>query len=276
MKRWKVTGGSTTTVVNSVWAGVEEPVFEDDDPALIYGTVVVLKDTLGAAPEGEMGMITDYDSSTNTVTMDALSAAVAANDRVGIVTPQFPLEDMIELANIALQKLGDLDVPDYVTATAGTLQYSLPTAIQKKPTLIRYLPSGANLPSRIVDGWTVMPDSAGVDLTISLQNPVDAGGQLEIFYRDTHPTLTAFDSQISEVIHPELAVCALLAEAYQWYNNQLGGANQYFLQRENKAIQDLEQMMVKHPIPHLPEWLPGFPHWGNRGDYVPGTSDLRA
>lgn len=276
MKRWKATGGSTTTVVNSTWAGVEEPVFEDDDPALIYGTVVVLKDTVGAAPEGEMGMITDYDSSTNTITMEALSSAVGANDRVGIVSPQFPLEDMIELANIALQKLGNLDIPEYVTVTSGTIQYALPTAIQKTPTMVRYVSNAANIAPRILSGWRVMPDSAGVDLSITFQNPLDIGGQIEVFYRDAHPTLTAFDSQISEVIHPELAVCSLLAEAYQWYNNQLGGANQYFLQRENKAIQDLEQMLVKHPIQHLPEWLPGFPHWGKRGDYVPGTSDLRA
>src|SRR5690349_13681488 len=74
-KRWKATGGSPTTMINTLWAGVEEPTYEDDDPALIYGTAVVLKDQAGsnAAPEGEYGMITDYDSASQTLTMDAVS-----------------------------------------------------------------------------------------------------------------------------------------------------------------------------------------------------------
>lgn len=276
LKRWKATGGTAATVINTTWAGVEEPVFEDDDPALIYGTVVVMKDTAGAAPEGEMGMITDYDSASSTITMETLSGSVAVNDRIGIASPQFPFEDMIELANLALQKLGEIDIPEYVNVTAGTISYTLPSAVQKRPTLIRYISPTSAVPPRTLHNWFVMPDTSGVDLIVELPNSLDSGGQLEVFYRDSHPTLTAFDSQVIDIVNPELAVCALVAEAYQWYNNQLGGANQYFLQRENKAIQDLEQAMVKHPVPHVPEYIQGLPHWGIRGDYVPGTSDLRA
>lgn len=275
MKKWKLTGGSTTTAINTGWAGVEEQIFEDDDPSLIYGTMVVIKDTLGVAPEGEMGMITDYDSSTQILTFDAISTTLVANDRIGIATPLFPLEDMIELANIALAKLGELDVPDYVTITAGTVNYSLPATIQKPPTLVRFLSASPNVPARIVPEYTVMPDVAGATLRINLPHSYDSGGQLEVYYRDTHPALTAFDSQISDLISHELAVSALVAEAYQWYNNQLGGSNQYFLQRENKALQDLEAALVKYPIRRLAGQVPGFVHWGTRGEYVPLTSDLR-
>jgi hypothetical protein len=275
IKRWKATGGSNTTVVNTTWAGVEEQIFEDDDPALIYGTMVVIEDTGGLAPEGELAMITDYDSSTSTITFDQISSAISANDRIGIVSPLFPLEDMISLANIALSKLGEIDVPEYVTVQNGTTVYSLPAGVQTIPSMVRHLSATANVRPRIVSEWTVMPDSPESALSISIPKFYDVGGQFEIFYRSTHPTLTDFDSTILASISPEVAVSALVAEAYQWYNNQLGGSNQYFLQRENKALQDLEAALVKHPIRKLPGQIQGFVHWGQEGRYVPLTSDLR-
>ena len=275
LKRWKITGGSNTTAINTTWAGVEEQIFEDDDPALIYGTMVVVKDTAGVAPEGEFGMITDYDSSASTLTFDQISASLAANDRIGIASPLFPLEDMISLANVALAKLGELDVPEYVNVENGVTQYTLPSGVQNYPVLVRHLSATPNVRPRIVPEYSVMPDTAGVQLTLIVPKLYDVGGQFEIFYRAPHPKLTTFDSQISDVISPEVASSALVAEAYQWYNNQLGGSNQYFLQRENKALQDLEAALVKHPIRKLPGQVQGFVHWGQEGRYIPLTSDLR-
>lgn len=277
LKRWKATGGTQTTVVNTTWAGVEEQIFEDDDPALIYGTLVVLKDTAGAAPEGEMALITDYDSSSQTLTMDSLSAAVASGDRIGIASPLFPFEDMIELANIALRKLGDIDIVDTsLSIVANQTEYTLPTAFNKRPVRVRRQTSqtASNNQWELVQGWDVIPATAGSQWTLVVPH-LSQGYSLEVMYRDAHPELTAFDSYILDAIAPELAVCAVVAEAFQWYNNQLGGSNEYFLQRENKAIQDLESAMVRHFTPKTPEQVQGLPHWGIRGDYVPGTSDLR-
>jgi hypothetical protein len=278
LKRWKLTGGSATTAVNTNWAGVEEALFEDDDAALIYGTVVCIEDAGGlhAAPEGEMGMITDYDSASNTITLDALSSALGVSDRIGIASPLFPLEDMIELANVALQKLGEIDVPDYISVQAGTISYFLPSTIRQIPTLIRYISPNTVIAPKVLQGWNVQPDTAGQNLTLSVSKQYgETGGQFEVFYRAQHPKITSFSSDISEFINPELALCALIAEAYQWYNNQLGGSNQYFLQRENKALQDLEAAVVKFPLHRLPGQVQGMPHWGDTAQYVPLTSDQR-
>lgn len=281
LRRWKVTGGSQTTVINTSWAGVEEPVFEDDDPALIYGTVIVLKDTAGAAPEGEFGMITDYDSSSQTITMDSLTTGVAANDRVGIATPFFPLEDMIELATIALQRLGDLEIPDTsLLGVAGQTEYTLPAAVNRRPIQVnrQTVQASGNNQWTPVSGWDVIPPATiGGQWTLVLPaNSIPASYTLQVIYSGVHPKLTAYDSPILETIHPELATAALVAEAYQWYNNQVGGSNEYYLQRENKAIQDLESALVRYPIQHIQQQVKGFPHWGKLGQYVPGTSDLRA
>lgn len=265
MRRWAVTGGSTTTVVNTDWALSEEPVYEDDDPALIFGTAVVIEDAggAGAAPEGEFAMITDYDSSTSTMTIDTITAAVASGDKVGIVSPLFPVEDMISLANIALRRLGDIDLVDTsLTTTGGVTEYTMPTTVRQRPIRVRVATNtdvGDNAWAE-VQGWQVIPATSGSNWTLVMPEIAD-GYSVEILYRGLHPEVTAYDSDINEAVHPELVLCSLIAEAYQWYNNQVGGSNQYFLQRENKAIQDLEAARVLHPTRHIVEQIQGLPHW---------------
>lgn len=280
LKTWSATGGSATTIIDSVWAGVEEQLFEDDDPALIYGTAVVVRDAagLGGSPEGEYGMITDYDSSIYQATIDTtLSAAVAAGDLIGIASPLFPVVDMVQLANIALQKLGDIDLVDTsLVVVSNQTEYTLPSTIRSRPTMVRVqtLQTPSNNMWEVVPNPGYIPATAGSNWTLVLPQ-LSQGYSIEVTYRGVHPKLKTFSDDIQNAIHPELAVSALVAEAYQWYNNQLGGSNPYFVQRENKAIQDLEQAMVKYPIHHIVDYVPGMVHWGRNGRYVPLTSDQR-
>lgn len=276
MRRFIVTGGDTDTIENTGWAGVEEPTFEDDDPAVIGGTAVVLS-AGGTAPEGEWGEITDYDSATTALGIRALSAAVASGDRIGIASPLFPVEDMIELANIAIQKLGEIDVPyTGISIVANQTEYSLPSYISRRPTAVYWQSNQAsgNNQWRLLQNWRIEPAAVGTVWKL-IVSPLPQAHTLQIWYAGMHPKLTAFDSEISPSITPELIINALIAEAFQWYNNQLGGQNQYFMQRENKAIQDLEASLVRYPVSRLVEQVQGFPHWGQLGEYVPGTSDLR-
>lgn len=279
MRRWIATGGSASTFINTDWAGVEEQIYDDDDAALIYGTVVVIRDAggLGAAPEGEMGMITDYDSSSQTMTFDTITSTISAGDRVGIASPQFPMEEMFTAANLALQRLGEIDVADTsLTVSAGQTEYTLPSAIRKQPVAVNVQTLQDSNDNRWepVVGWKVLPAAPGSNWTLVV--PVlTQGYSLQVIYRSTHPKLISFDSDIIEAIHPELALSAILVEAYQWYNNMVGGTNQYMLQRENKALQDLEASKILYPIHRIVEQVSGLPHWGSENLYVPGTSDLR-
>lgn len=280
LRVWTATGGSTTTIACTDWAIPEEPVYEDDDPSLIMGTAVVIKDAggAGAAPEGELGMITDYDSSTSTLTMDTITSAVASGDTFGIVSPLFSLQDMIVLTNIALRKLGVIDLIDTsISIASGQSEYTLPTTIRTKPVRVRKQTNQGASDNQweLVTNWSIIPATAGSNWTLVLP-PLEPNYSIEILYRSLHPKVSSYDSDIAEIIHPELALNALIAEAYQWYNNQVGGSNQYFLQRENKAIQDLEAAKVLHPIYHAVEQIHGMPHWGTRSEYVPLTSDLKA
>jgi hypothetical protein len=276
LRTWKVTGGGTTSVINTAWAGVEDAIFEDDDASLIFGSVVVVEDAggLGAAPEGEISRITDYDSASQTITMDAITA-VAANDRVGIATPLFPYEDMKELANLALRKLGRIDLVDTsISIVAGQSEYTLPIKVKPKRVRIATVQDSNDHRWEVINNWSIIPATAGSFLTLVVP-ALSVGYSLEVLYEDNHPELTGYASDIMESIEPELALNALLVEAYQWYNNSIGGSNPYMIQRENKALQDFEQSMVKYPIRKIDYQVQGFPHWNKRGEYVPLTSDLR-
>lgn len=280
LRTWKVTGGSTTTFVNSAWAGVEDTIYEDDDAALIYGTAVVVRDAAGAnaAPEGEFGEITDYDSSTYTATIDAITSAIGSGDTIGIASPLFPLQDMIQLANNAIRGLGEIDLVDTsLSISSSVTEYTLPSTIRQMPVRVSIqdvLGSTGNN-QWIPINFRVIPATAGSNWTLVVPHQTQ-GATLQVVYRAPHPELTAFDSDIADVIHPKLATAALVAEAFQWYNNMLGGSNQYFLQRENKALQDLQEAKVEYPILRDPGTVRGMPHWNNMADYVSLTSDLRA
>jgi hypothetical protein len=182
---------------------------------------------------------------------------------------------MIEAANIGIARLGEVEVPDTsLSVQSGVTEYTLPSTIRQRPLQVNSRTSSTE-DWKPVQGWGVIPATAGSDWTLVIP-PFSNGTSLQVIYRAAHPRLTSYSSDVFDSIHPELALCATVAEALQWYNNQVGGSNQYFMQRENKALQDLESAMIKYPIPGVIEQWQGMPHWGKRGDYVPGTSDLRA
>jgi hypothetical protein len=170
-----------------------------------------------------------------------------------------------------------VEVPDTSLAiVGGQSEYTLPATIQQKPLRV-YIQSRQDVGNygwNLVQGWDIIPATAGSNWTLVVPT-LAQGHSLQVIYRAPHPKLTAYDSPILDSIHPELALCAVVAEALQWYNNSIGGTNGFFNQRENKAIQDLESAMVRFPIQQTIEQIQGMPHWHNRAQYVPGTSDLR-
>lgn len=274
---WKVTGGSATTVVNLAWAGIEEAVYEDNDDALINGTVAVAFDAggAGADPEGRLARITGYDAASSTITMDSVTGSVAANDKVAIASPLIPLEDMIELANNTLIYLGDFDLIDTSLAfAANQTEYTLPAAIRQKPLRVQVqtLDTVNNNRWVNVNSWDVRPATAGANWTLVLPQSL-VGRVIAIKYRILHPKLTAYDSDILEVIHPELASACLVAHAFQYINNKMGGSNDYYIGRENAAWQELEIARAKFPIEKEVGQVRGLPHWGRSKKFVPLTSD---
>jgi len=244
----QATGGSTTTVVDARLARTGK----DDDWK--DGAVIILEDGAGAAPEGEFARVSGSVDSTGTLTIDALTAAVASGDVYGLVSAYYPLKQMIELANVALKSLGDLALVDTTTLDTEPDKTEYAAAVGWK----RRRPIQVDIQVRTGDAddnrwqtlydWEFVPSSAGLSGLIGFRQQPTASRDLRVWYEDVHPRLSDFDDVIHETIHPTLAVAALAEKALGWQNTRLGGGNDFLLMRWNDAKDALERAKVMHPI----------------------------
>ena len=218
-KEGKATGGTTGTVVDSALGG------SDDD--YNGGTVIVTYDAGGAAaaPEGQFGKVSDYDSGTGTITSDTtFTAAVAANDYYGVSTSTYPLYKLISLVNSALQGIGDIPLVDTTTLDTAASQTEYACSLVWK----RSGPIAIDIQGKTTDAndnkwheiprglWEYIPATAGsTGLIVFDEQPV-SGRDLRIWYKDVHPAVRIYSSVINEAIHPEHLVWETVYRALRW------------------------------------------------------------
>lgn len=244
----KVTGaGSTTTIVST-----ESPYTSDD--AQIGGTAIVTYDAggAGAAPEGEWTKITDYVATTTTFTTDALTVATSAGDRVLIAGTKIKLPQMIQAVNDALTNLGTISLVDTsLTTVSGQLEYALPVALKIKSLTDILIQGDSSTPYQSIKGmfrdFPAAPASTGI---LEVREGLTAGKTLKIVYEGVHPTLTAYNSVVSETIQEELAVSAAIDKALTWYVSKKGNSvlGTFVVQRWNDAKNTLQAQRAEKPI----------------------------
>jgi len=264
------TGGSTTTVIDTKLA--EELADSNEDDIYNGGTVIVIEDAGGAAaaPEGEFSRVTDYVASTQTLTCSpALTTAPASGDRVLIASPDFPLYDMIEVANDALKYISR--VPRYdtsITTAANQTEYTLPLAVKGRQILdveMQGITTDAN-----DNRWQKIPNwlegfaAAGSTGTFRLVQ-LASGYTIRITYLAEHARVDAFDDYIDEHFDRNLVHAAVYAHALQWKNDRdalSGGADNATLGLEQKAWSQLDREMIRNRVQLPQRRVQGFPHWG--------------
>lgn len=258
--------GSTTTIVDTKL--VDYLADSNEDDYLNNWTAIIVKDTAGAAPEGEFNRISDYDDAGTITLPDALTAATAAGDTYMYISPDFPLYDMLEVVNDALQSLGNVvNAPDTsITTAANQTEYTLPVALTGNTLLdveIQGILTDAN-DNRYtpVPHWRVRYAAAGSAGTLVLPQYA-AGYLIQITYLGLHARVSAYADYISTFIHPEVATAACVAHALQWYNTQRGGSDKFWLQREDRAWNQLDIAKRTNPIVLPIRRVQGFPHWSN-------------
>ncbi len=244
----KATGGSTTTVVDTKLINSGK----DDDWK--DGAVIVLEDGSGAAPEGEFSRVSGYADSSGTLTIDELTAAVATGDVYGLVSAYYPLQQMVELANLALKSLGDMVLVDTTTLDTAANKTEYAAAVSWK----RRRPIQVDIQTNTGDAddnrwqtlydWEFVPAAAGSAGLIVLKQQPEAGRDLRILYEDAHPRVNEYDDVIDETVHPALAAAALVEKALVWQNTRLEGGNDFLLMRLNDAKTELERAKVMYPI----------------------------
>ena len=237
--------GTTTTSIDTTLGsdGVDE------------GTIIVVTDAAGAAPEGEFGRITAFASGTSTITHDALTVATAAGDYILMCRNDITLFDAIEVVNTALRKLGHLTFVDTTTldtaanqteyAAAVAWKYSQPSRID-----IQGITTDTNDNRwRTTRGWYYVPATANsTGLIVFTEQPVSPR-DIRIWYRGTHARVAAYNSYIDERIHPELIRKAALYEALNTLVANYGtGADRDLVERRNLAESEYRNARSEYPI----------------------------
>lgn len=265
----KLTDGSNTVAVDTKMA---ELLGEGNvDNFLLGGTLIVVEDAAGAhaAPEGEVGYISAYDSGLTTITIEtALSAPMGVGDKVMYSGSDFPLYDMIEQVNHALHHLQEIPVPDEsITIANGQTVYDLPVGLRGEQLIDVLIQTNLTVGDEQyipVEGWSYVPQTAPSQPTKLVLPYLPAGFKVRLIYSGIHPRVALWNDTISEYLHPDLVHAVVFAHAIQWKNDQnavQGGADDSMLRLEQKAWSQFDRARIMHPPQIPPRRIQGMPHW---------------
>ncbi|MCB2179449.1 hypothetical protein KQH61_05960 [bacterium] len=242
------TGGSTTTLEDSKLSGQGK----DDD--YNDGAVIILSAD-GAAPEGEIKRVSDYVDNGGVFTFeDAMSAAPAAGDLYLRVDPYFTYRNIVEQANKGLTKLGEITLVDTTTldSASGQTEYTAAVAWKRRPPLrvdIQTKTDDAdNNQWKEISWWEYVPAAGGSTGLIVFDRELTADRDIRVWYRASHPRVSAYNDPINELFHPSLVVAAVLVEALTWQNARLAGSDKSLITQLNDAKTEFARIMNQFPV----------------------------
>ncbi len=187
------TGGSSTTLVDSGIGG------SDDD---WNGGTVFITEADSAAPVAEFAEITDYATSSGTLTfassgINGLSSAPAADDEYALASSLYTLDYMRGVVNRALVRMGNITVVDEsLTTAANQKEYTIPGAAVKDNLREVWI---APVSTANNEGWVLLPKGVWrqeLNILIFQQQPV-SGKTLKLVYMGLQTRLAAFGDAIS-------------------------------------------------------------------------------
>lgn len=218
----------------------------------------------GAAPEGEYALVTNYTQSTGTLAFatSAFTAAPSTGDSILIAQGAlYPLYDVIRKCNTALRNLSDVPLLDttLTTATSQT-EYDMPSGVLWNR-IVKIEIQGYTGDTNDNQYFEVRPEDVVVPPTVGgtallVLDQYPSGYTIRITHLNLHPTLTSYDSNISQAIHPTLAVaaCALeCASINRQASQQIGLLD--------KLIAERREAEILHPVQKLIPSVRGMKHW---------------
>lgn len=239
------TGGSVSTIIDTKLGDK----YGDGD--IVGSTIFIIRDAGGnnAAPQGEVSRISDYVQSTNTITISpSLTAAVASGDTYGIAKPIVEIDTMIELANMALQGLGTIQLVDTsLTTIDDTTEYSLPVGFKYKIDLIQMATNNdaGDYQFNDLSGWYQVNSGPGSTGMLIFNNELPSGNVLKLFYEAEHPRVQNMSDSIAETLHSEYATRLVVDKALEYQVRRTNGTDPFLLQTSNKAMQDVMEARTR-------------------------------
>lgn len=227
--------------------------FQDNDPN--DGFILVTYDAggAGAAPEKEFAEVDGYVSSSQTFTLrTALTAQLAAGDRVFLVPKSYPLYTVIDLITTALQtKLGDIALSDTSITLADDYvrQASLPVGLKRDVLQVDWLPFGAVAttdPWVTLSDWKVVPSAGGAAATLQF-DLAPGKGTLRVWYMGQHPRMALYNDPIQESLPPLTAMALAQNTLVSWQIKRSGGGQPLDMQMLNEYGAKERDALTVHP-----------------------------
>ncbi len=234
------TGGSDTFILDSTLSGKYQA-------NKFKNWIAIIKKTDDAlSPQGKWVSIDSYVN-TGAASFQSITDAVAAGDTYAFCKDTIPLYELLELMKDGLQALDKISYWDRSLSTADqTLRYTLPIAMKGSPIRSIRL-EDAQYNQFEVPNYYMEANAGGVSPTLVFKSQPMAGYTLAINYITLHPELTAYNSYISEDIHPELAVSACFERAMWWKCQPK--RRKIDMENWGQAKALLQEAMMNHPIP---------------------------
>lgn len=216
------TGGSTTTVVDTVER-------TEADDYWNGGSVWITYDAggAGAAPQSEFGYISDFVSSTGTITIrTALTAAVASGDRYAISTPRFGLGLLTQKINEVLGVIEKTDTSTITTA-ADQLEYTLPTDLMN----LKQVWMQTDSDDSDANGWELVHDwykqksaTGTADKLVFMRQPA-TGYAVKLVYEPYHAVLRAATDKLDDGINSMVVVHDAAVRCMLWRKAKVGDSD---------------------------------------------------
>ena len=235
------TGGSATTIVDT---GLTSRPFTEN--RFKDWIAFISRSTDGASPQSKYGIATAYVKSTGTITIPTVTDSVQSGDEYALCKPDIPLYTLIKLCNDGLNDLFYAAVDTSLTTISSTLRYTLPVASKVLKPYNIYLRDPENFITYEIPNWTVETAAPGSAEKLVFASYPLSDMTIVIDYKSLHPQLTAYNSSVSEKIHPRLALAACVERALHWKmtpkQRKLDVANW------QDARRNLEEMKQMHPV----------------------------
>ena len=231
------TGGSTSTLVDSGLKG------RDDD--WLRGTAFLTYDAggAGAAPEGQFSEVTSYARATGTLTT-TWTVAPASGDYYSIATKRWGTDDLRQIVNRALVRLGDIPKIDTsITTSAGVTEYALPAGFKTKLRRVylqRRTTSDGEEPEEMTD-WYVEND-----MLIFRRRPETK--VLRLLAMGPHARLNLYGDALDPSVHINRIVAEAAYTALRWEMRSTEGEDRSQIQALNDAAEYRDAMRRAHPL----------------------------
>lgn len=240
------TGGSTTTIIDTT-----NLLDKLNDDHFNQGTAWIIQDQAGAgaAPEGEYAKISDFVKATGTITMGAVTVAVAAGDRYAAATAEYTLDTLIAYINAALAHILVRTEDVTLTTASAQTEYTLPSAILDEgiEVLIQRITTDAN-----DNRWTPWSDwyiSQGATKQLIFRTQPPYAYSLKIVYWLPHDPLYAVSDALNKEVNVNLVVLSAAQRLLEWKLAQKGQNDPYLAARLTNISERLAIVRRAHPLP---------------------------